>query len=381
MILSVIIVSLGVVSFFLFSLLSKRSSPKEASGNHFNQALSAASAALQERWTEGDSEGGYAKGSFACPDLISNNHKIHSSYFQCNPYYLLCHLRGEAGVKEPLSFKNKAGEFQFEFLGHGFDRKGALTASFKEKSSGKKASFKFLDTCSQVALPASVYSAGPLEASSLLWDNIGQKVMMDKSYVTNGEARVWLKSESSEKLKNKMARNSTEFHKPSVNLSFKERKLYCAFKGGQLLQSRQFDAATFLPSRGENRYIYKFPYPWTKRKDGIEELGEKNCSKIFSKECGEQNYEFHSTYSPSWSGVYHSLGSYPESFDNKFRPKAIFKPSSKELPLESPWHRLGLRASLENQEELYEYNGARLDLPEQARDMEKRSAFRCVYYY
>lgn len=340
-----------------FSGISKR--------ERFHQDLEKLAADLDKRWTEGDLEGNYELGKFKCPDLIENRANIHSSYFQCNSYYLLCFLRGQSGADAPENF---------DFVsGRALDR-GTFLAQLKHIESGLVANLKFEERCREVELPSSIYSAGPEEGSKFLWDNHGQKVNLDKRYVTNGDVKIWL-----DRLGKTNEILVKDYHKPSLGLSKDQRQKYCQSIGGQLMQSRQFDAATFLPAKVENNYIYKFPLPWTKRKDAIQRIlrGKgMDCDKLFSRECMEKGFEYHSTYSPSWIGIYHSLGSYPESFDNKFMPNADTKLSSLHLPLESPWHQLGLRAGEARVEDLASYNGEKLELL----DNKTRSAFRCVHY-
>lgn len=355
--LSVIIVSLAILaSVFIGSFKSdnfvKRSDQAEGIGQFAQE--------MEKRWLEGDVEELYERKSLNCPELISNDTKVHPSYFQCNPYYMQCFLRS-------LNKKSSGSRFQLEHTS--FDENGNLIASFKDKKNKGPLSLKFKDTCSKIRLKPSVYSASPVEGEKYVWDNIGQSIDIDAHYVNNGEVLIWAN-------KINLTLPDSPKHAPSTNLSHEQKKLYCAFKGGQLLQSRQFDAATFLPAKARNNFVYKFPYPWSKRKDAIDRLGKKNCSKIFSKECSSEEYEYHSTYGASWSGVYHSLGSFIESFDNKFLPLAKYKMSSKDFALDSPWHRLGVRGSDESDKEIHLYNGGGIRMPEK----ELRSAFRCVYY-
>lgn len=320
---------------------------------------------MEKRWKEGDVENGYPSNKFSCPDMIQNGQRIHQSYFQCNPYYLLCHLKGQTGAALPE---------KFELVKSSFKRRGNLGVTVKHTSSKKTASLVFKNTCRNILLPHSVYAAGPLENSPYLWDNVGQEHYLDKHYVTNGEIHAWKKSVGKES-----SFSAKDFHKPSLELNLEDKKRYCEYRGGQLLQSRQLDAASFLPSQVENNgswYIYKFPYPWTKNKDALRRKSDRDCNKIFSKECLQDGYEYHSTYSPSWAGVYHSLGSHVESMENKFYPPANLKMSSIQFPLSSQWHKLGLRGSTQLTADLEGYNGADLDTPA----TEIRSAFRCAHY-
>ena len=354
--LSVIIVLLAILALVVSKPFRSGKGPVSTQSA---QTILKFSETMEKRWLEGDVEELYEKAELNCPDLITSNAKIHPSYFQCNPYYMQCFLRN----------LNKKDSSDFKFLKASFDSKGNFLANFKELKTKKSFILKFKDTCSKIRLKPSVYSASPKEGDQYLWDNMGQVVEIDAHYANIGEVLIW-----ANKVNLKVSNRPR--HAPSTELSFEQKKQFCAFKGGQLLQSRHFDAATFLPARSKNNFVYKFPYPWSKRKDALERLGEKNCSKIFSKECSFEQYEYHSTYGASWSGVYHSLGSFVESFDNKFLPLARFKMSSKDFDLNSPWHKLGLRGAEEPDRQIHIYNGEGIRMPKE----ELRSAFRCVYY-
>ncbi|MCO4752957.1 MAG: hypothetical protein KC478_00675 [Bacteriovoracaceae bacterium] len=365
-ILSGIIVVLAILSFFVYRYFIPEQTNQP---NRFDQALEKLTIELEKRWLEGDIENSYPKIGFNCTGLVENEKNIHSSYFQCNAFYMRCFLQSKANVKNPLSLGEKFSNFEFIYHGHDFDAQGNLGAKFIEKKSNQSFKIKFRDTCSKITLAPSVYSASPEENDKYIWDNFGQKTQIDTQYVSVGDVLIWANIKG-------IQTQTTRKHGPSTDLSFEQKKQYCAFRGGQLLQSRQFDAAVFLPSKAQNNFVYKYPYPWSKRRDAIKKLGPKNCSKIFSRECSPESYEFHSTYSPSWSGVYHSLGSYKESFDNKFYPPAKYKMSSKEFKLDSQWHRLGVRATTKIKTQIHEYNGRGIRMPEE----NIRSAFRCVYY-
>lgn len=328
--------------------------PEKTKKTHnFTQDLLSEAQKLGSIWKEGDSLGLIAKGELNCPRLELSD-KVHPSFYECNHLYLLCRI--ESGALEG---------FKLEDFGHG--RKGEFRLTLEHLESSKKADLRFKDICPRVKLMPSVYSAGPLEGERYLWDNYGQSIEIDPRYVTNYAVDIWRRSQGLEGPATRYA-----LARPSLDLELEEKKAYCNFKGGQLLTSRVFDAATFFPAKGSHEYVYKFPYPWTKRKDVLDEV---DCKKIFTRECDQKEYEYHSTYSPSWSGVFHALGSYAEVFDNKFLPEADLKFSSMLLPITSPWHRLGLRASSKG-EDLAAYNGKKIDGPKE----KIRSAFRCVYY-
>lgn len=359
---------IALTALTLWLVFGRMGAAKIDKNERFYQELETLGALLDNRWRKGDAQGHYALAKFTCPELIENRQKIHPSYFQCNPHYLRCFVEGKAGEPAPEGFR---------LSNFDFDRRGNPVLKFIHAASGKEAHLKFLNTCGAVELAPGVYSAGPLEGNAYLWDNHGQKILIDKRYVTNGEVAIWGQFSGDKELS---AIKVGEYHKPSIDLSLEKKKAYCNFRGAQLLQSRYFDAAVFLPGKAKNNYVYKFPYPWTKKKNAISELGEKDCSKIFSKECLEKDYEFHSTFSPSWSGIYHALGSYAESFENKFLASANLKLSSMFLSLASPWHRLGVRSSLEKGADLSDYNGVELEEPIEIMTTEIRSAFRCVEY-
>ena len=344
---------LALIAGGLWSRFSFQAPEKAKKTHSFTQDLVSEAQILGRIWKEGDVRGLLEKKSLDCPRLDLSD-KVHPSFYQCNYLYLLCRL--DNGILN-----------DFRHDSHSFDERGNLLISLEHIKTEKKAMFRFEDSCPRVKLSPSVYSASPLEGERYLWDNYGQNVEIDARYVTNFDIDIWRRSQGLEGPATRYA-----LARPSIDLSLEEKKSYCNFKSGQLLTSRVFDAATFYPAKGSHEYVYKFPYPWTKRKD---ELDQVDCKKIFTRECDQKEYEYHSTYSPSWSGVFQSLGSYAEIFDNKFLPVADLKLSSMLLPLSSPWHKLGLRASSER-EDLSAYNGRSLEMPIENR----RSAFRCVYY-
>lgn len=131
----------------------------------------------------------------------------------------------------------------------------------------------------------------------------------------------------------------------------------CHSRGMQLLESHMLDAASFHPVDLKNTRPQEFlrpPFPWGRgtkneflykaQKNSEFKFEERFCDFVFTKECvGKENESL-----PSWMGLKNPLGDRVEVVRNVLIPDENIVPSSSEYPIHSKWHRLGMRANIEN---------------------------------
>ena len=216
------------------------------------------------------------------------------------------------------------------------------------------------DSCSDVYLPQKQYKmhiSSKNINSELVWDNFGRHIFIDKYMVSVRDIKDWIEyggDEFKEIFKEVKIEKSYLPSFPATNLTLKQMKSYCKFRGKHLLNAHTFDASTFLPSKnGDNIVLY--PYPWNKRKsksflnnskfDNNFITTKKHCNKVYTKECLELlPFKFFSVRATSWSGIYNPLGGYLEVFRNPYIPTENLKASSFYFNNRSDWHQLGRRA-------------------------------------
>jgi hypothetical protein len=304
-------------------------------------------------WVEGDINGDFKKNKLKCPQYLKNDMVVHSSFFECNPLFYLC-LSKEV---------EKYHGHNFKMSGYEIKDRGAFIVYYT--LGDLNFSLRFKDVCRSAYLVKNLYNAGPSKNDKYLWDNYAEDVFIDKQYVNKLDYVISQKGRL-EELKDP--------HLPLLNLDKNEMQKICYNLGGQLLESRYFDAAVNYPSKIVNKVINKYPFPWTKRRELNKSESDSLCYKSFSKECTNIPYIYHSDYSPSWVGIYHALGSFMEFFENKFYEGLNVKVSSKEIGINDIWNRNFYRAALDETQELNIYN---------ERDLRKKEikdwAFRCMY--
>lgn len=347
----VCLILLGIV---LSQFIPRENASKKKPSDDFNQVILDFAQYKADFYQKGDIEGEYFDEKLNCPQYLQKSMDVHSSFFECNPLFYLCK------TEDVEKFKN----YDFQFLGYEF----GVHASFivKYLVAGFAFQLKLKNNCASTFLPRNVYNAGPKENSDYLWDNSLENVYIDKNYINNLDIAI-VQNQKIENLKNP--------HMPALNLKRDKMQEVCSLRGGQLLQSRYFDAAVNYPSLVVNKVIRKFPYPWTKRRELREEKLEAHCLKNFTKECDKKNYVYHSDYSPSWIGIYHALGSHMEYLDNKFYPPANLKVSSYLIAKEDIWNKNFLRGSNTENGDIKRYNGMNREYLEK-----KEWAFRCQYF-
>lgn len=297
---------------------------------------------LQKRWSLGDREGAIKSGDLSCPLIESDLLKVHPSFYNCNPLYLECFLQSEKYKHNFL----KMNEYQVELVLDNqkiinYDRRQSPILKFKLNNE-IEFSVKLKNTCRDTYLPQRKYSAGPKDVD-LLWDNFYETVYIDKKYISNLDIYLW------------NGNKEEPLFGPSTNLSVLEREAYCQSQGKQVLQSRYLDAASYYVDTTDKNpdYIFKFPYPWTKKRslDFGKKILSRECFNIFAKGCDKiRPLEYFEPIGTSWMGISYALGVYPEFVVNKFYPMANLKISSFYLDIESSWHKVGMRSSFVNKE-------------------------------
>lgn len=347
----VFVILIGIVLSQFFSFKKDSKIVKAVS---FDQVILNFTQMKANLYEKGDLEGDYLAKRLNCPNYLKENMAVHSSFFECNPLFFLCKQ------KENETFKNH----QFKFLGYDIARHGDLIVKYIVK--GNAFQVKLKNTCRSTYLEQKLYNAGPLENEDRLWDNYTQSVYIDKNYFSHLDLQL--------SSKNKLE-NIENPHLPVLNLKKEQMQRACAGLGGQVMQSRYFDAAANFPSSVKNKNVKKFPYPWTKKRRLVEEELNTFCLKSYTSECKKLEYLEHADYSPSWIGTYHTLGGMMEFLDNKFFPSANIKISSLQIERDSIWNKNFLRGSIEESDEIKKYNGISREFLKV-----KDWAFRCIYF-
>ena len=304
----------------------------------FDQSFSEFLTQLNKRWRYGDIEAYWGTNNFQCADIPNTLIGMNPEILKCNPVYINCWLSGGIPKLDSV-IKTKNHEFHADTKNLAIINHGDLKIDFIEKNTKTEFSVRLERNCHEAFLPEKVYSSGP-DANSLdVWDNYGRKIFVDKFYVSNFDVKFW-------KTKN-FSINSNDL-KPALNLTRPEQQKYCHSRGKKLLQNHIFEASTFFPSVYKKGYLFKSKIPWAKspKPNELTIFSKKNCVKSFTKEClADQELNSYSNLSTSWIGIYHSLGSELESFDNIFNHKANLKVSSKYTSVSSLWNMNSRRAT------------------------------------
>jgi hypothetical protein len=334
----VILVLPGVIYYFY----TKSDQAYESQKLSFDQGFSEFLTQLNKRWRYGDIEGHWGTNNFECADIPRSLEGMNPEVLKCNPVYINCWLTGGIPKLDPI-IKTKNHVFHADTKNLSIINHGDLKIDFVEKTTNTEFSVRLERNCHQAFLPEKVYSSGP-DASSLdVWDNYGRKIFVDKFYVSNFDVKFWKTKEFSI--------NSNDL-KPALNLTKAEQQEYCQYRGKKLLQNHIFEASTFFPSVYKKGYLFKSKIPWAKipKVNELITFTKKNCVKNFTKEClVDQKLNSFSNLSTSWIGIYHSLGSELESFDNIFHKAANLKVSSKYTSISSLWNMNSKRATWSGQ--------------------------------
>ena len=279
-------------------------------------------------------------GDIRCSSLRKNKVYYHSNYLNCNPLHFQCLLESNRS----LSLNKK----KYELVSFLLDRRGNPIVSYQRNSYLYKV--KLFDTCRTSLLPENKYSSG-LKGEDFIWDNINQKIYIDKNYRTNLDVEIW----SGEYL--------GERYLPNTSLDLQRKKKYCQSIGGQLLQSHVLDAASFFFEE-DRSYFNKYPYPWSKRRRELKkEIMSRDCSNMYTKECIQKRELKHGeAIGISWMGIYNVLGNYPEVVDNKFVDGLDLHLSSSLYGWNHFSHQVGERVKLQS-------------------NLKIKAAFRCMFIY
>ena len=356
-----LILLIGAITFFL---RPKKSENKDS--ELITQVLPELLLQLQSRWEQGDQENLYVQRKLTCPDLIFNSDLVDSEFLKCNPNYLECFLQGKAGSATDIIHKIKDKKYQIEFL----KQENKFVKVTPEDSVQLKIRVpglvthtmlvEFENTCRDSYLPQRIYSAGIKGEERYTWDNFATHIYVDRFYVSNQDVYFWLQThpEIQQLFNIPIGKDSRYWFFPSTNLSLKQRHLYCQSYGKQLLQSHVLDAASFIPPNQNDsrpKFIYKHPYPWTKKsRSEFLSIAKANSDYVLTKnDCAKANikgcdklapYKFYATNTATWMGIYFPLGHYMEVVDNKFDSFQNLKASSFYFGPDSIWHEIGMRA-------------------------------------
>lgn len=289
---------------------------------------------VSNAWVEGDLDNLSESKYKACTDLMESKPKVSKDYFKCNPMFLNCFLEGFA-YNSFAPVKKDENYFEFsKILDPVITFKKNETNFFK---------IQLHDTCSDVFLPPKKYSAGHTGEQNYLWDNFGQKNYIDKYYVSNLDVYLWKKHKNIKfvETEKNIIKN---FYKPNTTLSIEQKNQYCFEHGKKVLESRYFDAASFIPNKEDDpELVKKFPFHWTKKR----QLEKMSCYHVYARGCESQRqYKFYEGLSTSWIGMHFALGNYMEYLPNKFKADHNLKVSSFYLRHNSPWHKIGVRGTI-----------------------------------
>lgn len=302
----------------------------------FDEDLSEFLTQLNKRWRYGDIEANWNAGKIVCSDIPKSIGDLNPEFLKCNPAYLKCWLSGLIEGLDPV-VKGENHSFVGDPKSIAILNKGDVKIDFVEQSTKREFSVKLERNCHQAFLPQKVYSSGPDGNSPDLWDNYGREIFIDQYYVSHWDMQMY---------KSKKFTVTKDSLNPVLNLDISEQKKYCFSRGRKLLQNHIFEAATYFPSVYKDGYLFKSKVPWAKviNAEELREFKKSNCDKIFTKECEkEKKWVNKSPLSASWIGIYHSLGSHLESFENLFNRNANLKISSSVVPVRSLWNFNGRR--------------------------------------
>jgi hypothetical protein len=371
--------TLGLFVLYLWNLVGfyEGADSDIAQKSLFLQVIREVKPKLEKVWKYGDIDELYQKGQIECPKDLGTNKNIDTNFLKCNSHFFHCYLEGK--LNRPEDFKVKIGKKNYQVQANKIFKNKLYTDNRFVKNISQKvqgiqyphpngvlinlsvkeipgfhASLFLKKDCHESLLPERVY-AKKVAQDEWKWDNFGQNISFDTYPVSVQDVNDWI-IEVRPELKSKVIIEKNKWGEYSTNLILAEQKEYCQYNSKQLMNSRVYAAATYLPNdlkNPTNLYIKLPPYPWSRNKKKsflhLAKLGEvrnyltkSNCKKSFTKECTDKYPElFFNTDSVSWSGFYSILGGFFESFDNKVNPDLNFKLSSKYFTMNSPYQQRG----------------------------------------
>ncbi len=335
---------------------------------------------LQNQWLQGDFYNRWKRGELKCSPSIGDYRYTDDSYLMCNPDYIQCYLddfykhkkifHEEASNKKSIRINiEKRDNKYYQIISNskgnsnGKVNYGIEVVFFIEGDKKNKMSFIFEDSCNESYLPQGFYvqSLDSSNKQKFLWNNLNRNIFFDKFLVTNRDVFEWTENYSKvmKSIISKIVKpDRGSFSHPATFLTLDQMKLFCAYRGKQLMSANIYDAATFY-RKGNlvnmKKIKYMGPLPWTSRRyarfdvelglDGSSIINEQICSRAYFKEClqvGLQNA--HSVRSGSSVDLFEILGGNLEYIKNSITPSKNLKASSKFFNFKSVWHRLGARA-------------------------------------
>lgn len=322
-----IIVILGL-SLFLFFWQKEKADNSEQFVRERESLLSLikGSKELHRIWNEGEDSREWQTVKNQCLKKYAITEAFDESMLRCHPWLLEC--IDEFLAKKPFSIKG----YTFQYPSYVF--------TLVDKVTSLQLDVALSDTCHELYLEQNIYVYGAAPKSSdnedYQFDNFNRHIYFDQHLVTNSEVNEWIKYDQTAAITGlKKEAVGNNLFLPASSLTLKQMNNYCSFKGKQLMLAHVYDAATFLTQER-----YRSPYYWSKKKTDT----KINCEYIFSKEClAEKKWRMNSS-SPTWAGLYDSLGGIAEVLRNPIDPESNLKASSFYFPRNSQWHRLGFRA-------------------------------------
>lgn len=332
---------------------------------------------LIERWQLGDQEGLFGGEKWKCSELPASPH-VAQAYLSCNPHYLECWARGEAGI--PAEIPVVLGDKTFHLrLSNSFPNSrhgkwvtraelnvphvplsGLLVEVEVKEMPGKSWPMILDDSCRGSALPQRRYSYGPRPEKrerphEMDWDTDGRNIIIDKFLVSRSDVNTWWQATA--KPAPLPETNAKLWALPAIGLTETERSEFCAWHGKKVMEAHLWDAATMNPpniDRPFPEFVVKSWLPWTRDRRGtfFEEAALNpdwepraiDCALAYVKECqGKFPYLPHETDNVSWMGIYQVLGGTPEYLRNPVEPELELKASSQFLSAADPLHQLGRR--------------------------------------
>ena len=284
---------------------------------------------VKQLWVSGPRSLGLRATDPICPSIQGRYTDYPENFFECNPHFIECWVRGELTHVSEL----KIGADVFIPVINSFSQDKDGNVSFSVKNSTDTYSFYLKRSCHQTEVPNRVFSAGSDPASKDLWDTYLQKLKVDKYYVSKYEYKLLSKPNEIITPKDSL---------PFLSFDYSLMEDICFKKGGSLLSNRLMSALSYFPSPVVNGYMYKSSVPWDKGLS-LKDSKENFCGYFYSSDCKISHYSAYSQLSPGWINVYHLLGSEIEVFDNQISKGNNLKLSSRYFSAHDPVHKNGFR--------------------------------------
>ena len=342
-----LILSASFWYFFAYRLQKMQDSPvSDYSG--LSESIENIRLALEKRWVGGNLE----QETLVCPDLLRNK-GYDSEFLKCNFLYLECFL----SEHPELLFKDKNFDLIKNADGHivKIESASEVSVAFSHKELDIKFKVHLFDSCRSYFLPPKLYSTGTSEQKDLIFDTFGQAIFIDKDYIHYKD--LYQKELAEKKITWKEIK-ADKAHLPILNFLPSSMQDLCHARGGKILKSHLFDAASFFPTHVNNtgKYYFKSPYHWQKNRRGSFldnaqsesrfQLKKENCEMAYVKGCEELTaLTPYQTTSVTWMGMRNPLGAYLEYLPNDFEPNLNLKLSSKNFLVHSDWHEIGKRGN------------------------------------